>query len=172
MWAVDHRDKIWYRKGANNKTALGSTWKSISGNLKQISVGHCGVWGINAEQSVFFRLNTFGDPESEGTGWLKVEGKFQMIFSGEQCVLALAANRDIYYRANIYDHGDGSFVNTPSHEGTHWVRIEQDKESKIVFKQVECAVDTMWAVDKDNCVWYKEMTNPDFNTNRKPNFIQ
>lgn len=34
----------------------------------QVSVGNCGVWGINAEQSVYFRLNTYGDPEDEGTG--------------------------------------------------------------------------------------------------------
>ena len=34
----------------------------------KISVGHCGVWGINSEQSVFYRLNTYGDPDNEGTG--------------------------------------------------------------------------------------------------------
>ena len=100
VWGIDHRDKIWYRKGANNQTILGSNWKSISGNLKQvnlrygtfhqnvlyyfdnfhillyllnshklkISVGHCGVWGINSEQSVFYRLNSYGDPDNEGTG--------------------------------------------------------------------------------------------------------
>ena len=36
VWGVDHRDKIWYRKGANNQTILGANWKSISGNLKQV----------------------------------------------------------------------------------------------------------------------------------------
>ena len=46
---------------------------------------------INA--SLYFRLNTYGDPESEGTGWLKIEGKFRSIFSGENCVIALASNR-------------------------------------------------------------------------------
>ena len=116
---------------------------------------------------MFFRLNTFGDPDGEGTGWLKVEGKFQNIYSGPQCVLGLAANRDIYYRANMYDHGDGNFVPTLSHEGTHWVRIEQNRDSKIIFKHVECAIDSMWGVDKDNCLWYREMTNPDINTQRE-----
>merc|ERR1712110_67245 len=48
-----------------------------------------------------------------------------------------------------------------NHEGTHWVRIEQPRESKIIFKWIECGVDCMWGVDKDNTVWYKEMTNPD-----------
>jgi len=164
VWACDHRDKIWYRKGANNKTVLGSTWKSISGNLKQISVGFCGVWGINAEGSVYYRLNTYGDPESEGTGWQKIEGKFQQIYSGGESVLALAANRDIYYRASVFDRGDGSWVHTANHEGTHWVRIEQGKDNKIIFKQVECALNSMWAVDKDNTVWYKDKANPDITT--------
>ena len=40
----------------------------LPGNLKQVSVGECGVWGINAEQQVWFRINTYGDPENEGTG--------------------------------------------------------------------------------------------------------
>ena len=64
-------------------------------------MGHCGVWGINADQVVYFRLNTFGDPDDEGTGWIRVEGRFQTIYSGPKAVLALAGNRDIYYRANL-----------------------------------------------------------------------
>ena len=44
-------------------------WHFNSIQLKtQISVGHCGVWGINSEQSVFYRLNSYGDPDNEGTG--------------------------------------------------------------------------------------------------------
>ena len=41
VWAVDQREKIWYRKGANNQTILGSNWKSISGNLKQVNSNLC-----------------------------------------------------------------------------------------------------------------------------------
>ena len=33
--------------------------------------------------------------------------------------------------------------------------------------QVEGGVDTMWGVDKDNTVWYKEQTNPDLRMQRK-----
>jgi hypothetical protein len=49
-------------------------------------------------------------------------------------VIALAGNRDIYYRANVYENDGVS--KSPNHEGTHWVRIEQPKDSKIIFKQV------------------------------------
>ena len=40
----------------------------LPGNLKQISAGNCGVWGTNSDQQVWFRLNTAGDPDGEGTG--------------------------------------------------------------------------------------------------------
>jgi len=164
VWGIDEKEKIWYRKGATSKTTLGTTWKSISGKLKQVSVGYCGVWGINSEQSVYLRMNTYGDPESEGTGWIKIEGKFRSIYSGEDCVIALASNRDVYYRANAFDRGDGSFVATANNEGTHWVKIDQRKD-KVIFKHVEAAADTMWAVDKHCCVWFKSKASPDLNTN-------
>ena len=68
VWAIDTKDKIWYRKGACNASPNGTTWKTISGSLKQVSAGHCGVWGINADQCVYYRLNSYGDPDNEGTG--------------------------------------------------------------------------------------------------------
>ena len=69
------------------------------------------------------------------SGWIKIEGKFQQIYSGANCVLALAGNRDIYFRVNVFEK-DGISL-SPNHEGTHWVRIEQPKEEKIIFKQVK-----------------------------------
>ena len=43
------------------------------------------------------------------------------------------------------------------------MRIEQGKEEKIIFKQVECADDSIWAVDKDNQVFFKEYIMDDLN---------
>lgn len=167
VWAVDNKEKIWYRKGACLDTPQGTNWKSISGSLKQVSAGNCGVWGINSEQCVFYRLNSYGDPDNEGTGWIKIEGKFQQIYSGANCVIALAGNRDIYFRAQVFEV-DGVSA-SPNHEGTHWVRIEQPRDTKIIFKQIECTENTIWAVDKDNTIWFKDFTNiheylyPDYN---------
>ena len=45
VWGIDTREKIWYRKGANNQTILGSNWKSISGNLKQV-IGYYDVYDL------------------------------------------------------------------------------------------------------------------------------
>ena len=43
------------------------------------------------------------------------------------------------------------------------MRIEQGKEEKIIFKQLECADDSIWAVDKDNKVFFKEYIMEDLN---------
>ena len=37
VWAIDNKEKIWYRKGACLETPQGTNWKSISGSLKQVS---------------------------------------------------------------------------------------------------------------------------------------
>lgn len=163
VWAIDEKEKIWYRKGANNQFALGTGWKMVSGNLKQISVGKCGVWGVNSDYQVWFRLNTFGDPETDGTGWMRIDGRFQQVYSGPEGVIALAANRDLYYRANVGEK-DGKSM-TSFNEGTHWIRIEQDKEAKIIFKQFEFAKNSLWAVDKDNNVFYKQGIFDDLESN-------
>eukprot|EP00096_Caligus_rogercresseyi_P009950 TRINITY_DN3493_c0_g1_i2.p1 TRINITY_DN3493_c0_g1~~TRINITY_DN3493_c0_g1_i2.p1 ORF type:complete len:659 (-),score=140.46 TRINITY_DN3493_c0_g1_i2:136-2112(-) len=158
VWAVDDKDKIWYRKGACNENILGSGWKTIPGSLKQISVGYCGVWGLNSNQEVWYRINTATDPDNEGTGWAKVDGRFQQIYSGAKVILGLAGNRDIYYRS-----GFGI-----SDMGTHWIRIEQEKESKIIFKHIECHIDSLWCVDTENHVWLKNQLREDMG---KHNYI-
>ena len=99
----------------------------------------------------------------------------------------MAGNRDIYFRANVFEK-DGVSL-SPNHEGTHWVRIEQPKDAKIIFKQVkksdyfrsifkfnsillkvECTEDTIWAVDKDNTIWFKRHSNVDSFLNPHYNF--
>ena len=117
-------------------------------------------------------------------GWLRVEGRFQSVFSGPTCVLAIAGNRDVYYRANvlvslleekispsvhlqclkIFQDIPGNTI-SPNREGSHWVRLEQDKDSKIIFKQIEAASDTLWGVDKDNNVFFKEYIYDDIERN-------
>ena len=52
----------------------------------------------------------------------------------------------------------------PNNEGTHWVRLEQPKDKKIIFKQVETAMDHIWALDKDNHVIFKSDIYDDINS--------
>ena len=162
VWGCDNKERSWYRKGATNAFAWGNTWKMIPGSLRQISVGKCGVWGVNADQQVWFRLNTVGDPDNEGTGWQRVEGRFQQVYSGPTGVFALAGNRDLYQRVNIQLDPNEKPL-TPTNEGTHWIRIEQSKENKIIFKQFELSGNDIWAIDKDNQVFWKSDIYEDIN---------
>ena len=63
---------------------------------------------------------------------------------GDGVVWALGANRDFFYRSGI-----------EKNTGTHWLRVEQPKDSKIVFKQMDVDGDTIVATDKDNNIFYK-----------------
>ena len=69
-------------------------------------------------------------------GWLRVEGRYQQVYSSQQGVFALAGNRDLYYRANVSERISGEKAMTKTREGTHWIRLEQNKDDKIIFKQV------------------------------------
>ena len=60
---------------------------------------------------------------------------------------------------NLLDHVCRSGIE--KNTGTHWLRIEQPKENKVVFKQVEVESDMLVATDKDNNVFYKIGFNKD-----------
>ena len=47
-----------------------------------------------------------------------------------------ASGNPVYYRANVSEKISGEKALTKTREGTHWVRLEQAKEGKIIFKQV------------------------------------
>ena len=50
---------------------------------------------------------------------------------------------------------------TSNREGTHWIRLGQDKERKIIFKQFEFAGNSLWAIDIKNNIWFKEELEED-----------
>ena len=92
------------------------------------------MWGVNADQVVYFRLNTFGDPDDEGTGWIRVEGRFQTIYSGPKAVLALAGNRDIYYRANLVRGPETMFIPFCIQKRTAFTFTEIGKKAWLLAK--------------------------------------
>ena len=53
-----------------------------------------------------------------------------------------------------------------NNQGTHWVRLEQPKDKKIIFKQMEISGDHLWALDKDNHVIFKSDIYDDINCAR------
>lgn len=73
---VNSADDIFVRQGITKETPGGTGWKHIDGKLKQISVGKSGVWGVNAQNQIFYRTGTYDDNGSEGSGWQHVSGRF------------------------------------------------------------------------------------------------
>ena len=63
-----------------------------------MSVGPAGVWGVNANDEIFYRTGTFGNEASAGSGWEKTDGKLKQISSGDNVVWGVNANDDIFIR--------------------------------------------------------------------------
>ena len=68
-----------------------------------------------------------------------------------QTVECERVKRSLYLSASHWCCRSGIDKNT----GTHWLRVEQPKEGKTVFKQMEVEAETLVATDKDNNVFYK-----------------
>jgi len=145
VWAVDMADRIWWRKGAKTDSPTGSAWKAVSGSLKSVCAGLSGVWGLDNKNQVWFRDGLADDPDdNEGNGWTLVDGKFINLAVSDGVVWALGSSREIFYRSGI-----------DKNQGSHWLRVEQPKNHKIVFKQLDVMGDTLIATDKDNNIYYK-----------------
>ena len=47
---------------------------SVTGSLKGVSLGPAGVWGVNEQDQIFYRTDTYGDASSNGSSWELVSG--------------------------------------------------------------------------------------------------
>ena len=160
VWAVDITDRVWWRKGAKTESATGSGWKCIAGSLTKVAAGPAGVWGLDAKNQVLFRDGTADDPDdADGSGWTPVDGKFIQLAVGNGHVWGLGANREFFYRSfqlTLVNNQQQLFrAGIEKNTGTHWLRVEQPKEGKVVFKQLDVEGEMLVATDKDNNVFYK-----------------
>ena len=95
---------------------LGNKWQSVTGRLKEISVGLAGVWGLSPSNEVMYRDGTWHLPgEAEGSGWTKVDGVMQTIWSCDGGLWAVSQDGGLWYRHNLSQA-------TPM--GTNWYRME------------------------------------------------
>jgi len=70
VWGVNSGDAIfhWTMEGEHME------WVHIGGSLKQISAGKAGVWGVNRNDDLYYRMGTFGDNGSSGFRWQMIGG--------------------------------------------------------------------------------------------------
>ena len=59
VWATDTNQDIYYLNGA--------TFKPVQGKLIHVSAGESGVWGVNAQNNIFYR-NEVTNVKPDGTG--------------------------------------------------------------------------------------------------------
>jgi len=106
VWGVGKDESIWRRSG--------SSWERINGRLKHISVGESGVWGVQSDGNVYYRVGTYLDIDTAGSGWEKVPvpqdkvrnrmtlRKPRTVAVGTDMVAITADNEGaIYYREGI-----------------------------------------------------------------------
>jgi len=70
VWGVNSEDAIfhWTKEGEHME------WVRIGGSLKQISAGTAGVWGVNSNNWLYYRVGTVGDNGASGSHWYNFEG--------------------------------------------------------------------------------------------------
>ncbi len=116
QWAVNAKDKIFYRNGVDD------SWKEIEGRLKNVSVSYDGshVWGVNSVNRVYYRAGA-------DASWKDIDPSSPMVqvnVSGDgNHVWAVNAEDQIFYRNGV----DGSWKEIPgrlknvcvSHDGSH-----------------------------------------------------
>ncbi|CAB4026060.1 Hypothetical predicted protein [Paramuricea clavata] len=73
-------------------------WTQVDGLLSHATVGKSGVWGLNKDDEIFFRLGVTPDTPS-GTGWQKLYGLLKQIDAGSSGVV-YGVNR--YYFLHLF----------------------------------------------------------------------
>nr|BAL43194.1 repellent [Solaster dawsoni] len=101
--------------------ALGQTcpvttsWSQISGRLKHVSVGVSGVWGVNSNDNIYYRGDSYGEEESNTcAAWVQTEGALKQLDVGKNVVWGVNGGDNIYYR-------EGISATNPT--GADWVQV-------------------------------------------------
>ncbi|CAH1254013.1 CHRNB3 [Branchiostoma lanceolatum] len=142
VWGVDSNNNVLRRTGITTEEAAGTDWEEIDGSLKFVSVGSAGVWGVNAEDDIWYRTGTIGNEASAGSGWEQIEGKMKQISSGDNIVWGVTRDDDILIREGI---------NSSTPAGTGWKQIPGK------LKQVEASPSGQqaWGVNSGDYVFLR-----------------
>ena len=52
VMAVNENNEIFYRKGISIFCKEGQSWEKFQGNLKYVSDGICGLWGVDKDDNI------------------------------------------------------------------------------------------------------------------------
>ncbi|XP_035694513.1 uncharacterized protein LOC118428529, partial [Branchiostoma floridae] len=116
------------------KGLCGLRWAPIDGSLKFVSVGGCGVWGVNKDDDVYYRIGTYLGENHPGTEWLKVDGKLKQISSGYGIVWGVNANNNVYVREGF---------NGGRPQGSSWTQMD----GLLTMVSVSSTTNQVWGVN-------------------------
>ena len=146
VWGIDAKDKIYHRVNASDCNKLGSSWEKVSGELVQLSVGGAGVWGINKQNRLFYRVGTHGDQFAvKGSDWEEVFGqKLKHVAVACGVVLGLDLDNNLHMRAGISEC-------FPT--GQHWQCLDANLQTVDVHHAA------VWAIDRDGAARKASLTD-------------
>ena len=81
---------------SNRKGAKGA-WTRVKGTLKSITSGKLGVFGVNVNNHIYYRIGTLENNFSVGKGWQRLPGKLMEITAGRETVWGVNKANKIYY---------------------------------------------------------------------------
>ena len=65
---MSDNDNVWgVNRAGNIYRWLGTKWENIAGKAIEVSVGNSGVWVVNANNDIFYRVGTYGDVDTAGS---------------------------------------------------------------------------------------------------------
>ncbi|MBI2602654.1 MAG: hypothetical protein HYW48_06335 [Deltaproteobacteria bacterium] len=174
MGAVVEPNQSYYRAGIGSGTPTGTNWDLVSSQpeLKQISSGALGVWGVDPYNQIYYRIGiTSSTPK--GTAWERIDGALSQISSGTLGVFGVNPTNEIYYRiidgalSQISSGTLGVFGVNPTNEiyyrigitsstpkGTAWAKIGG------VLKQISSGTLGVWGVNAAGKIYYLLPTVP------------
>lgn len=128
VWGVGKDESIWRRSG--------SSWQRINGRLKHISVGESGVWGVQSDGNVYYRVGTYLDNDTAGSSWeqvpvpqdkvgrnrIRLTKPHWVAVGTDMVVLSADAVGAVYYRGGICSENP---------TGTDWIRGKTGNMNKL-----------------------------------------
>lgn len=96
---------------------MGSSWSTVDGSLKQVSVGNWDTWGVTKYNEVVRRSNVNRESPA-GNAWEQVPGSMMYIAAAEE---GMAWAIDLDHEVWIYMHGEITWDQSENEK--HWNEV-------------------------------------------------
>ncbi|XP_025104985.1 lectin L6-like isoform X1 [Pomacea canaliculata] len=131
---------------ALTSSCCGQSWRKVEGSLKHVSIGRAGVWGVNADDLIYYREGTYQAPNATGTKWTLVPGHLKQLDVGRDIVVGVNSKNEILYRKDISDENP---------TGSDWVQLDGCLKHVTVSPY-----GAIWGVNHYNFIYFRDGISP------------